>query len=352
MSTLPRLAVTGSTGALGGLVARDLAARGIPLRLVVRDADRAPDLPGSAVAQAAYGDTEAAARALDGVETLFLVSASESADRMAEHRSVVEAATRAGVGHVVYTSFLGAAPDCTFTLGRDHWATEQLLRDSGTAWTFLRDSLYLDFLPLMAGEDGGIRSPGDGFTPWEDLRPHRARGAHPDGGGPRHHRGHRSDHDVPRRDRRGGVRVPGGVRRARLAAGGVGLDLHGDRGGRARPGERRRADGHRVGATGAAGCGVPQLNPNGRAVRVPSGARNEDAAPQGVTPVPAAWARCLVVSGGAAPCQDLGDPQDEGVHVRPRGRPRWVHRRPQPHPRVHVQPPPTTGAPSVLRLVV
>lgn len=163
MSTLPRLAVTGSTGALGGLVARDLAARGIPLRLVVRDADRAPDLPGSAVAQATYGDTEAAARALDGVETLFLVSASESADRMAEHRSVVEAATRAGVGHVVYTSFLGAAPDCTFTLGRDHWATEQLLRDSGMAWTFLRDSLYLDFLPLMAGEDGVIRGPaGDG----------------------------------------------------------------------------------------------------------------------------------------------------------------------------------------------
>jgi len=159
VSTLPRLAVTGSTGALGGLVARDLAARGTPLRLVVRDADRAPDLPGSAVAQATYGDTEAAARALDGVETLFLVSASESADRMAEHRSVVEAATRAGVGHVVYTSFLGAAPDCTFTLGRDHWATEQLLRDSGMAWTFLRDSLYLDFLPLMAGEDGVIRGP-------------------------------------------------------------------------------------------------------------------------------------------------------------------------------------------------
>ena len=98
-------------------------------------------------------------RALDGVETLFLVSASESADRMAEHRTAVAAAADAGVGHVVYTSFLGAAPDCTFTLGRDHWATEQLIREAGLGFTFLRDSLYLDFMPFLAGEDGVVRGP-------------------------------------------------------------------------------------------------------------------------------------------------------------------------------------------------
>lgn len=163
MSSLPTLAVTGSTGGLGGLVAQDLANRGVPQRLVVRSAGRAPTLDEAAVVEAEYGDREAMVRALDRLDTLLLVSASESADRMAQHRAAVDAAAEAGVGHVVYTSFLGAAPDCTFTLGRDHWATEQLVRDAGLGFTFLRDSLYLDFVPHLAGEDGVIRGPaGDG----------------------------------------------------------------------------------------------------------------------------------------------------------------------------------------------
>lgn len=163
MTSLPTLAVTGSTGGLGGLVARDLATRGVRQRLVVREAGRAPDLDGTRVVEAEYGDGAAMVRALQGVETLLLVSASESADRMTRHRTAVAAAAEAGVRHVVYTSFLGAAPDCTFTLGRDHWATEQHVRDAGLDFTFLRDGLYLDFLPYLAGDDGVIRGPaGDG----------------------------------------------------------------------------------------------------------------------------------------------------------------------------------------------
>ncbi len=159
----PRIGVTGATGAVGGLVAAELAGRGVPQRLVVRDPSRAPRLSGAEVVAATYGDGDAMRTALTGLDVLLLVSASESADRMAEHRSAVEAAAEAGVSHVVYTSFLGASADCTFTLGRDHWATEALVREAGLAHTFLRDSLYLDFLPLMAGEDGVIRGPaGDG----------------------------------------------------------------------------------------------------------------------------------------------------------------------------------------------
>jgi NAD(P)H dehydrogenase (quinone) len=63
----------------------------------------------------------------------------------------------------VYTSFFGAAPDCTFTFGRDHWHAEEHIRASGLGHTFLRDNLYIDFLPLMAGPDAVIRGPaGDG----------------------------------------------------------------------------------------------------------------------------------------------------------------------------------------------
>ncbi len=155
----PALAVTGSTGWLGGLVARDLADRGVAQRLLVRDVSRAPELPGSIAAQCSYRDVDAARAALEGVETLFMVSAAESADRRDEHRAFVDAAAAAGVGHVVYVSFFGAAPEATFTLARDHAATEEHLRASGMAWTFLRDNLYLEFMDHMVGDDGVIRGP-------------------------------------------------------------------------------------------------------------------------------------------------------------------------------------------------
>ncbi len=155
----PTLAVTGSTGWLGGLVARDLAARGVAQRLLVRDVARAPELPGSVTARCTYREADAARAALDGVATLFMVSAAENADRLDEHRAFVDAAAAAGVGHVVYVSFFGAAPDATFTLARDHAATEEHLRGSGMAWTFLRDNLYLEFMDHMVGDDGVIRGP-------------------------------------------------------------------------------------------------------------------------------------------------------------------------------------------------
>ena len=97
--------------------------------------------------------------ALQGVDVLFLVSASESADRLEQHRSAVAAAAAAGVRHVVYTSFTGASDTATFTLARDHAATERMLRDSGMSWTFLRDNLYMDVLDDFAGLQGVLRGP-------------------------------------------------------------------------------------------------------------------------------------------------------------------------------------------------
>ncbi len=108
---------------------------------------------------ATYDDFEAAVAALAGVDVLFMVSAEEHPDRVGQHRQFVDAAAAAGVGHVVYTSFYGAAPDATFTLARDHHATEEHIAASGLRWTFLRDNLYLDFIPHFAGEDGVIRGP-------------------------------------------------------------------------------------------------------------------------------------------------------------------------------------------------
>jgi NAD(P)H dehydrogenase (quinone) len=157
------LAVTGVTGGLGGRVARRLADRGVAQRLVVRDPARAPELRGAEVVRAHYGDGEAMRRALDGVDTLFFVSASEAFDRVRLHTGAVDAAVAAGVQRIVYTSFLACSADATFTFARDHWQTEEHLRQTGVRHTVLRDSLYLDFVPLFVGGDGVIRGPaGDG----------------------------------------------------------------------------------------------------------------------------------------------------------------------------------------------
>lgn len=155
------IAVTGATGAVGGLVARGLRARGVEPRLLVRDPARLR-IPADDVRVAPYGDERAVAAALEGVDTAFLVSATESADRLEQHRSFVRGAVAAGVGRIVYTSFLGAAPDAAFTLARDHARTEADIRDAGLGWTFLRDSFYADVLPAFV-VDGAIRGPaGDG----------------------------------------------------------------------------------------------------------------------------------------------------------------------------------------------
>jgi len=159
MPNAPELAITGSTGHLGGLVARLLAGAGSQQRLLVRDAARAPVLEGAVPFVTTYADPERTAAALAGAKTLFMVSAAEAEDRLQQHYAFVDAAAAAGVRHIVYTSFFGAAPDCTFTLGRDHFATEERIKASGMDYTFLRDNFYLDFLPLLAGEDGVIRGP-------------------------------------------------------------------------------------------------------------------------------------------------------------------------------------------------
>ena len=154
------VALTGVTGRLGGRVAGLLS--GETLQLLARDPSRVPSLPNASVAAASYDDGEAVRAALEGIQTVFFVSAAETSDRV-RHLTFVDAAAEAGVEHVVYTSFFGAAPHATFTLARDHYATEERIKSSGMQWTFLRDNVYADFIKHFADEHGVIRGPaGDG----------------------------------------------------------------------------------------------------------------------------------------------------------------------------------------------
>jgi NAD(P)H dehydrogenase (quinone) len=161
------LALTGSSGGIGGRIARRLADRGLPMKLIVRDPARAPSLPDTTVAVATYGDGDAMRAALEGSDTLFMVSANESKNRADEHRTAVAAAADAGVEHIVYLSFVAAYEDTTFTFGRDHWATEDAILKAGVKHTFLRDSMYTDYIPVFATAEGVVAGPaGDGRVSW------------------------------------------------------------------------------------------------------------------------------------------------------------------------------------------
>jgi NAD(P)H dehydrogenase (quinone) len=178
------LAVTGATGQVGGRVAARLARRGLPQRLIVRDASRVPILPHAEIVQASsYGHAAAMRRALVGVSTLFLVSARDrfgvnhisakshtpppQYDRLEQHRIAIDSAVAAGVQHIVYLSMIKAAPDSTFILARDHFHTEQYIIASGVPFTFLRASLYTDNVPQCVSAGDVIRAPaGEGRAAW------------------------------------------------------------------------------------------------------------------------------------------------------------------------------------------
>jgi uncharacterized protein YbjT (DUF2867 family) len=81
------IAVTGATGELGGRIARQLSERGEPIRMIVRDPARAPQLNRAEVAVAAgYHDTDEMAAALNGAKTMFMVSGGESPTRLDARR--------------------------------------------------------------------------------------------------------------------------------------------------------------------------------------------------------------------------------------------------------------------------
>ncbi|MBP0616754.1 SDR family oxidoreductase [Jiella mangrovi] len=138
------LAITGVTGQLGRLVVAALKKNGVsePIVGIARSPEKAADLPVE-VRAGDYGDKEALEAALAGVDTLLLISSSEVGSRVAQHRNVIEAAKAAGVKRIAYTSILHADTS-PLGLAEEHRATEALIRESGMAYTLLRNGWYTE----------------------------------------------------------------------------------------------------------------------------------------------------------------------------------------------------------------
>ncbi len=160
------IAITGATGQLGRLVVEQLKAQLPAERLValVRTPAKAADL-GIAAREADYTRPDTLAAALAGIDTLLLISSPEIGQRVAQHRNAIDAAQRAGVKRIVYTSVL-RADTSPLSLAIEHKETESLVKASGLAWTFLRNGWYTEnYTGSIAGALAGgafIGSAGEG----------------------------------------------------------------------------------------------------------------------------------------------------------------------------------------------
>lgn len=153
-----RLIVSGASGQLGGLVVEELLAQGVtPDRLIL--VSRTPGkleryaAMGAAVRYGDFTEPESLPEAYSGGSRMLLISiGGASVSRPEAHGNAIRAAADAGIRHIAYTSWIGISHGETGGLSTDHAATEEILRDSGVAWTMLRNSIYADGLVQEAAE--------------------------------------------------------------------------------------------------------------------------------------------------------------------------------------------------------
>ncbi|MBM0231286.1 SDR family oxidoreductase [Micromonospora sp. STR1_7] len=143
--------ITGATGTVSREVLRELAGRQ-PVRALVRDASRAPQLDGVDYVVGDLDSPTTLTPAFEGVTTLWLLT---PMGPMAPSQSMnaVWAARQAGVRHIVRLSAIGAAHDAPTRNGRLHALSDAELQESGIPWTILRPSYFMqNLLASKAGE--------------------------------------------------------------------------------------------------------------------------------------------------------------------------------------------------------
>jgi NAD(P)H dehydrogenase (quinone) len=167
-----RVAITGAAGQLGRLTAQrvlELVGAG-EVVLVTRRPEAVADLAaaGAVVRHGDFGDPGSLAGAFDGCERLLLISTDVLGNRVALHTAAIEAAAAAGVGHVAYTSGIGAGGPLPLVVSAEHGATEQAIRDRGLRLTALRNGLYAEFQIAGAARAAAsgrlVHNNGDGRT--------------------------------------------------------------------------------------------------------------------------------------------------------------------------------------------
>jgi NAD(P)H dehydrogenase (quinone) len=164
--------ITGASGHLGRLVVDQLLAAGAPPAQVVatgRNIDKLTDLAqtGVTVRRADFGDPLTLKDTFVGADAMLLVSTTTVEQRFDNARNAIDAAVRAGVSRIVYTSIVNA-PTAQMTLADAHRRTEDYLRESGAPFVILRNGWYLenytDQLPMITQYQALLGSAQDGLV--------------------------------------------------------------------------------------------------------------------------------------------------------------------------------------------
>lgn len=168
--------ITGATGNLGRATVSFLLKK-VPaseIAVLVRDANKVSDLKdlGVSIRIGDYHDNDSLLAAMKGIEKVFLISSNDFNDRLGQHKRVTDAAKEAGVKQIIYTSvsMQNSEKSALNQIMGEHFDTEKHILASGLTYTFLRDNLYADVIPMFVGEhvlEHGINLPaGNGKVPY------------------------------------------------------------------------------------------------------------------------------------------------------------------------------------------
>lgn len=147
-----KIGITGATGQLGRIAVERLKEKTASENIValVRTLEKAEGL-GVEVREFDYSKPEKLVSSLKGIDKLLLISSNEIGERSKQHANVIDAAKKAGVKFVVYTSLLHADAS-TLILAGEHLETENALKESGLVYTILRNGWYTEnYTPSIAG---------------------------------------------------------------------------------------------------------------------------------------------------------------------------------------------------------
>jgi NAD(P)H dehydrogenase (quinone) len=151
-----RVVVSGASGDLGKRITRLLLERmsASDLTLVTRTPEKLADLEklGVTVHRGDYNEPGALEAAYAGSDALMLISGLAVTKRVPEHRNAINAAKKAGIQHIVYTSVAGIHPRNPTLSASDHIVTEVDLRNSGLGFTALRNQTYAEVFPTVAAQ--------------------------------------------------------------------------------------------------------------------------------------------------------------------------------------------------------
>ncbi len=146
--------ITGASGKLGMAVVQNLLKKrpADQIAALVRDESKAAALKeqGVDVRVGSYDDAASLDRAMQGVEKVLLISGTED-NRIQQHRNVVDAAKKAGVKLIAYTSRIVKNQDRLNPMMAVHFETEDYIKNSGLTYTLLRNALYMDVVPFYVG---------------------------------------------------------------------------------------------------------------------------------------------------------------------------------------------------------